>query len=332
MFIKVKQFIKEEWKFFVVLVMFYLAMTYEFPYVIYTPGGHINMSDRIDGENIYESEGSLSMTYVSMVKGTIPFLALSKIIPNWDLIPKDKLTYDDTDFKESVEIDKIYMREAISNAEYVAYTKAGIDFSIEETHNIVTYKSGNAQTNLRYGDEILSVDGKDYTNLKDFQNYVSSHRVGDEIKIKYKRKDVIDVDTVTLIELDGVAKVGLSIATVVDYKTPYDITVKTKSSESGPSGGLITALDIYNKIVEEDITNGKVIMGTGTIDPDGTVGEIGGVKYKLLGAHKDGAEVFICPLENYDEAVKVKEEEDMNVVVLGVGTFEEALIELSKLK
>lgn len=332
MFIKFKQFIKEEWKFFVVLALFYLAMTYELPYVIYTPGGHINMSERVKGENVYESDGSLSMTYVSMVKGTIPFLTMAKFIPNWDIVSKDALSYDDADFEESVQIDKIYMKEAISNAEYVAYTKADIDFEEKEVHNIVTYKSGNAQTELKYGDEILAVDGKDYTNLQDFQEYVSSRRVGDEIKIEYMRDDKKKTDTVTLIDLNGEAKVGISIATVVDYDTKFDISVKTKTSESGPSGGLITALDIYNKIVEEDITKGNVIMGTGTIDRDGKVGEIGGVKYKLLGAYKDGAKIFICPKENYEEALKVKNEEDMDITLLGVGTFDEALMKLSELK
>ena len=128
-----------------------------------------------------------------------------------------------------------------------------------------------------------------------------------------------------------VSKVGLSLATVIDYETNFNIKVKTKASESGPSGGLITALEIYNKIVSEDITKGNTIMGTGTIDKEGTVGEIGGVKYKILGAYKDGAEVFICPIENYEEAVKVKDEEKMDIKVIGVSTFEEALEKLAEL-
>lgn len=328
---KIKKFFKEEWKTILFIIIMYFVMTYELPYVIYTPGGHVNMSERVSGEGTYKEEGSLSMTYVSMVRGSVPFLLLSKVIPNWDVVSTKDITYDEVDFDETVEIDKIYMREAISNAEYVAYSKAEIDFQESEVHNIVTYKSKDAKSELRYGDEILKVDGNKYTTLENFQEYVGSKKPGDKVRIEYKRGDEIKIEETELIDLDGQAKVGLSLATVIDYETNFNIKVKTKASESGPSGGLITALEIYNKIVSEDITKGNTIMGTGTIDKDGTVGEIGGVKYKILGAYKDGAEVFICPIENYEDAVKVKDEEKMDIKVIGVSTFEEALEKLAEL-
>ena len=69
-----------------------------------------------------------------------------------------------------------------------------------------------------------------------------------QVRIEYKRGDEIKIEETELIDLDGQAKVGLSLATVIDYETNFNIKVKTKASESGPSGGLITALEIYNKI------------------------------------------------------------------------------------
>lgn len=331
-FDKFKTFIKEEWKFLLFLVFMYLAFTYELPYAIYKPGGAINMSERVSGDNVYDESGSLSMTYVSMVRGTAPFLLLAQFMPNWDVISTDRITYDDADLNETVEIDKIYMREAISNAEYVAYRAAGIEFEEKNKHNIVTYVSKDAKTKLRYGDEIFNIDGEEFKGLSDFQNYVSAKNVGDEVRIEYERNDKREVDVVTLIEMDGKPKVGLSIASISDYGTFFNIEVETKSSESGPSGGLMTALAIYNRILEEDITKGLKIMGTGTIEKDGTVGEIGGVKYKLLGAYKEGADVFICPEENYEEALKVKNEEDMDIELISAKTFENTLNELSKIK
>ena len=59
-------------------------------------------------------------------------------------------------------------------------------------------------------------------------------------------------------------------------------------------------------IVDEDITKGKTVVGTGTIDIDGNVGAIGGVKYKLIGAVKNKADVFLVPKDNYEEAIEVK--------------------------
>ena len=72
-----------------------------------------------------------------------------------------------------------------------------------------------------------------------------------------------------------------------------NIKVKTKSSESGASGGFMTALAIYNALTSDDITKGKIIAGTGTIDSEGNVGVIGGVKYKLSGAVKNHADIML---------------------------------------
>ena len=80
-----------------------------------------------------------------------------------------------------------------------------------------------------------------------------------------------------------------------------------KGNESGPSGGLMLTIAIYDKLVSKDLTNGLKIVGTGTIDYDGNVGQIDGVSYKLKGAVKKGADIFIAPTgENYQECVKLK--------------------------
>ena len=85
------------------------------------------------------------------------------------------------------------------------------------------------------------------------------------------------------------------------------------------------SLAIYNAITEEDITKGKTIVGTGTIDILGNVGKIDGVKYKILGAEKNKTDLFICPKDNYDEAMKVKKEHNLNINIISVETFDEAI-------
>ena len=120
-------------------------------------------------------------------------------------------------------------------------------------------------------------------------------------------------------------KVGIAFLTTYEYDTDPSISVKTKSSESGSSGGLMLSLAIYNAITKEDITKGKTIVGTGTIDILGNVGKIDGVKYKILGAVKNKADLFICPKENYEEAMKVKKEHNLDINIVSVETFDEAI-------
>ena len=91
------------------------------------------------------------------------------------------------------------------------------------------------------------------------------------------------------------------------------------------------SLAIYNSLVEEDITKGKTVVGTGTIDIDGNVGAIGGVKYKLIGAVKNKADVFLVPKDNYEEAIEVKNEKGYDITILSVDTLSDAIESLESL-
>ena len=91
------------------------------------------------------------------------------------------------------------------------------------------------------------------------------------------------------------------------------------------------SLAIYNYLTDEDITHGKKIAGTGTIDEKGNVGSIGGIEYKIKGAVHDKIKYFIVPNgENYEDAIKVKEKYHYDINIVGVSTFDEVLEALSK--
>ena len=92
---------------------------------------------------------------------------------------------------------------------------------------------------------------------------------------------------------------GIIIGLKYDYETEIPVEIKMRNKESGSSGGLMMALAIYNSLTQKDISHGKNIVGTGTIDIEGNVGEIDGIKYKLLGAKKKHADIFFVPTENY---------------------------------
>ena len=87
-----------------------------------------------------------------------------------------------------------------------------------------------------------------------------------------------------------------------------------------------------NTIKTINITKGLKIAGTGTIEEDGTIGEIGGVKYKILGAVKDKANVFLVPKGNYKEAKKYIKDKKMKIKLIKVSTIKEALEKLEEYK
>ena len=327
---KIKEFIKENYKELIILLVVVLLFTIELPYSIYTPGGAVDLNDRITVQNEYDSEGSFNMAYVSMVRGSIPFLLISYVIPDWDIVPAEEITAEGEDLDEMLEREKLYMQESMDAAIINAYQAAGKEVTITDTINEVSYLAEEADTDLKIGDIILEVNGEAIDSLEDLRNIVEALEVGEKVDLIVSRDGKErECYAVTYDTSDG-AKIGVSLLTTYEYETDPEVTITSKASEAGSSGGLMLSLTIYNKLVEEDITGGKKIVGTGTIDIDGNVGEIGGVRYKLIGAVKNDAEIFMCPEENYEEAKSVAEEKGYDITIISVATFDEAIKKLEE--
>lgn len=321
----VKNFIVENYKFLIIWGIIIFLFFYEFPFVIYTPGGIVNLEDRIEVENSRDTEGSLNMSYVSLVKGTLPMILLSYCLPNWDLVKSSEITAPDESVDELLELEKLYMQSSIDNATILAYEKAGKELNITREVNNIVYISDDADTDLEIYDELLTADGVEVNDVAELREIVNSKNEGDSITFLVNRNGKEKECSAKIYNTEDGLKVGVSFLTTYEYETNPEISVATKASESGSSGGLMLTLAIYNAITDEDITKGRTIVGTGTISLDGTVGAIDGVKYKILGAVKSDAEIFLCPMENYEEALSVKEEFDLDIEIHGVATFDEAL-------
>lgn len=327
---KIKKFIKENYKFLMTVILLFLFFFYELPFVIYRPGGTIDLQTRIKIEAGHKSEGSLSMSYVSMMKGNIPFVLLSFVLPNWDLVKATNITMEDESIDESIVRDHLSLEEGIDNAVISAYRLANKKVEIKNIYPVVAYITKEAQTDLKVGDRIVLINENKFTELKDLQNYINSLTKEDLVEFKVLREDKELTCTAKVYEIENTLKVGISILNKYDYEVDPAIKIETKESESGSSGGLMTALAIYNALTKEDITKGKNIVGTGTISINGEVGEIGGIKYKLLGAEKNHADLFLCPYENYEEAKEIKEKKKLKLTILPVSSLKEAIEGLEK--
>ncbi len=329
----IKRFIKENYKEIIFLLLLAFVVNYRLNYSIMASGGTININDRVVVEDGYKSNGSFNMAYVTELKGTIPTVLLSYVIPSWTRVDLDEYKATSNETVEDIDNrSKVYLEYSIQSAIKVAYDKAGKTFSYSDYKFYVVYVDERAKTDLKAGDVISKVNGVKLTELSDYREIVQSSKIGDTIKLTVERKDKeIDMD-IQVKMIDGEKLTGVSILQLYDYDVDPDIKIKFKDSESGPSGGLMIALSIYDKLVSEDLTKGLKIVGTGTLDFDGTVGEIEGVEYKLKGAIKDKADVFIAPAgSNYEDCVKLKEEKGYKIKIIEAKTFDQVLNELERL-
>lgn len=303
---------------------------YHFPYFVYTTGGSINLNERISSNNDYPTSGSYSMNYVSVMKSNLPILVMAFFRSDWDIVKEEEITYDNTSYEETLAIEKLQLQNSLDLAKIVAFDRAGKPLEVSDIHSQVIYIDEKADSNFKLLDEILTIDGNDYTNIDDLRAYINTFPEGHKFIFA-----VIDSDGQ---KQERYAKsykhedsliVGISAIDSAEYTSEEDLKIETKASEAGPSGGLLLTLAIYDTLMEEDLTKGRSIMGTGTIDADGNVGEIGGVKYKMLGADKDDADIFFVPEGNYKEAKEVYEKYDLKFDLKMVKTIDEAIAYLN---
>lgn len=323
---KTKDFIKKYYKSIIGVGILVFLYTFELNYEIYTSGKPINLDKRITVENAYSSEGNFYLTYVEARPGIIPFALLSFVIPSWDLVSLDNFRIENEEAKEIALRGKIDLESVNDYAIKNAFDLAGVDYIVEKEDLIVYHVFEEAKTDLKVGDIIRKVNGKSVGSMEDLTSSISNNNVGDKVLFEIERKGKTLEKEGRVLE-GGI--IGLYLVHTVKVDPSIEVEFNYNSNESGPSGGLMSALEIYNQLTEKDITKGKKIAGTGTITYDGKVGAIGGVKYKLAGAVKDKAEVFIVPSgENYEEALKLVNEKKYAIDLIEAENFKDVIKKL----
>lgn len=301
-----------------------LLFQIKLPFYVNAPGGVIDTTNRIEYADKVSYQGSLNMLYVTEYVASIPFYLLSYVIPDWDL---EKIEDSQISTNESVEEintrNKVMLNNSIHNAIYVAYQASGKEVEIENMRYVVV--GVTKENGLIVGDEVLSIDGEKIDGLEKIKSVIEKKEIGDQVFLKVKRGEKEKKVTLTIQEEEGKKVLGVVILTNCDLKMNPEISLKFRASEGGSSGGLMMALSIYSAISGKDILKGRNIAGTGTIDMEGNVGEIGGIKYKIIGAVKNKMDVILVPVANYEEAMKVKKEKKYSVEIKAVRTFEEAV-------
>jgi len=111
------------------------------------------------------------------------------------------------------------------------------------------------------------------------------------------------------------------------WNFPVRVTVHT-TDIGGPSAGLSMALGIIDKLSGGRLTGNRVVAATGTIDPQGDVGDVGGVAEKTVAVERAGATVFFVPSVELSAA---QSKATPTLHVYAVSTLDQALRILQQL-
>jgi len=286
------------------------------PYVTYQPGLTVDvLGDNDQGEPIIEVAGKRTYADDGQLRMTTVFVSqpkpegrnnLFELMRDWvsnenAVYPYDSVYSQGETVEQNRQQGAAQMTSSQDAATAVALEELGYDVT-EVVVGQVT-KGAPADGVLESGDVIVRVAGRAVTTSQDVVEAVTSAPAGQPVPFVVRRDGTRTAVEVTPETVDGKPQVGISVGGRISKKLPVDVTINLNEGIGGPSAGLMFSLGIYDTLTPGSITGGETIAGTGTIDATGAVGPIGGVQQKVVGARDAGAELFLVPPDNCQEAL-----------------------------
>ncbi|MCF7924155.1 MAG: hypothetical protein K9L64_03485 [Candidatus Izimaplasma sp.] len=331
-----------------VILMFLLV--YRIDFQISAPGGITEVESLIQVDyEVNEIKGSISSTYViSFKRPTIFQFVISDFSPYNQVIilPDYYAHYTDQEIRDISYLQKM---TSVDAAVIVAYQNASqvnseIVFTDSDVYKqILVYGKAAELSNydqIGLGDEFISMVGVSNNVISAEDIYDTGlenslvTNMSDEDFHEFTFKGEVGEYQVSLTKTDIEENLSLNQYLLVSQSNIYPKFTEKDSNIGGPSGGLLQTLSIYNMLVEEDITKGLKIAGTGTIRYDGSVGYVGSIKQKIATAYLNDVDLFFIPAideryssHNYLEALAACEEFGINPEgwLIPVASFSEAI-------
>ncbi|MFF4749006.1 YlbL family protein [Streptomyces sp. NPDC002514] len=324
------------------------------PYSEMSPGPTVNTLGEHDGEPVlqisghqtYPATGHLNMTTVRVTSADYK-MNLVEAVYGWlahddKVVPHDTLYPEGQTEEQSTQENAEEFSQSQESAKVAALKELGIPVQSWVIVSTVV-KDSPAEGRLHAGDVIKAVDGAPVKQPSDVAELVTKHKPGQDVAFtiipakeqaaaeKEHRTPTATQDvTITTKASDDTgpkrAIVGISAGT--DHTFPFTIDIKL-ADVGGPSAGLMFSLGIYDKLTPGNLTGGKFVAGTGTIDDNGKVGPIGGIEMKTVGARDKGAQYFLTPADNCAAAAK---DTPSGLTLVKVKTMKDALGALTDIR
>jgi len=284
----------------------------------------------------YEFDGNLFQLTVRRDEANALIYAWSYVNDSVDLYPREVILPKGVTPEELSQISIQNMKTSENVAIAVALTYLGYDIGSKGDGVSVVgiLDDSPVKDKLQKGDLLNSINGEEISSATEFIATLRRYQIGDTVTIGVKRdfdgeRKNIEVQTKLIehVEYEGEPMVGFLATTVNErFDFPFEVDIKT-GNVGGPSAGLMMALNVYNNLIPEDITNSLVVAGTGTIEIDGSVGPVGGIKQKVIAAKRAGAQLILVPNANFEEALPMATE---STAIVAIDSFEEALKVISE--
>ncbi len=306
----IRQFLKRYWGLLLIVVVILGLFLVPLPYYVEGPGSADNLKSFVTVKNHPDKRaGKFMLTSVALAPARPITWLYAQLNPHYSVVSEDEVN----DGQDDATYDKVqtfYMQSAINEAIATAYQAAHQTYhkTYRGIYVLDVQSNSKFKKQIKVGDTITKVDGHHYTSAQGYQKYIASCGIGQTITVTYQHNGQTKRASAPLIKLSTHAA-GIGIQLTDNVTVTTKIPVKVDPGEiGGPSAGLMFSLQIYQQLTNHNLRHGRKIAGTGTINPDGSVGEIGGIDKKIIAAKKAGATIFFAPYVKPTKALLALEE------------------------
>jgi PDZ domain-containing protein len=212
----------------------------------------------------------------------------------------------------------------------VALRRLGYHVVVHPTGVVVSQliAGTNAPCKLQPMDVIVAVDGTPTPTTADLHSVLEHVEPGEVVALRVRRAGrLLTVRVKTVDVASGHALIGFAPDQAATFKLPVRVSIDA-GNVGGPSAGLAFALEVMQKL-GRNVTHGYKVAATGEMELDGTVAPIGGVRQKVVDAHKADVDVLLVPAG--ENAKTARHYADKQLRVIPVHTFGQALRALATL-
>ncbi|MEW4354281.1 SepM family pheromone-processing serine protease [Streptococcus pneumoniae] len=326
---------------------FVLAFIVPLPYYIEVPGGAEDIREVLKVDDKEDTAaGSYNFVTVGIQHATFAHLVYAWLTPFTDIHTAEEVTGGSSD-REFLRINQFYMETSQNMAKYQGLKLAGkeIEMKYLGVYVLQVAKDSTFKGILNIADTVTGVNDKTFQSSKELIDYVGSQKIGDKVKVTYEEDGQVKSAEGKIIKLEnGKNGIGISLIDRTEATSSVPIVFST-AGIGGPSAGLMFSLAIYTQLADPELRAGRNIAGTGTIDKDGHVGDIGGIDKKVVAAAQKGASIFFAPdnpvtdeekkanpnaKTNYEVAKEAAKEIGTDMKIVPVKTLQEAIDYLKK--
>lgn len=321
----------------------FAAFTVTIPYYEFRPGSARETAPLVvvDGAETYPPDGPIAFTTVSLAQSTVATYVWSWFDDDIEVVDEDVVLGDRTP-SENRQFNLQLMDTSKQDAIREALVALGYEVPVTITGVVVVgvQPGSAAEGELEPGDVIVSIDGEPLTLDGDIARIMDPKQPGDTVVLGVEPPDRSGVVERTLVLQAPTEEaltqgadpdrgyIGVSLQPrEPDYQFPFDVDIDS-GNVGGPSAGLAFTLGVIDVLTPGDLTGGRRVAVTGTIEPGGAVGPVGGLEQKTAVAVDEGYEVFLVPSS---EAEQIRARAGNDLQVIPVDTLREALDALASL-